>query len=462
MERSKRVKISIFIAFLFAFGSISTYFFLDYRSSSVRGLANDESLWQNTAFVLDRYAESIQARNAYASEEGKAISVMHFIVREDPAGLAYLSKLREAVRRGVNVRLIFDYWASLESSSERRLTRAMVKHLEEEGIEVRFFNKFEDKRSILKSPKRLLRRMHNKALYFHSSNTFFIGDRDIGGSYYGFKAKGEAFRSRDVVIKGLVAKDFLKHFNEMWNDLLVERLDENYSKLSQEEIARARERLDKIQRRMTKSKLFDRFKKIRDWSWKAKPVRKAIFHADRAGKGWSNTVHGRFLELLENAKKSVVFQTPYLILNPNSKGKLETAIDNGVKVQVFTNGTSITDEIYVPPAYDVDSKVLVGMGIDLYEADPEKTQKIYHSKTGVFDQKTTWHGTNNFDNRSEVWDRELAVEIEDESFAKQMQSYIDKDMAFMKKVPRGRSPLRYRSCRDYMMYLFSNLIRPIL
>jgi putative cardiolipin synthase len=157
----------------------------------------------NSAKFIDGYRDAVQIRIDHFRTEKEEINAMHFIVREDAVGLAYLAELREAAKRGVKVKVIFDHYGSTGSSSTRRLTGAMVKHLMDAGVDIKFFNVYpKSTLKRLQKPKQWLKRMHEKLLLFRGHNAFLMGDRDLSGRYFGFAKQGEKFLSRDLYVVG--------------------------------------------------------------------------------------------------------------------------------------------------------------------------------------------------------------------------------------------------------------------
>jgi putative cardiolipin synthase len=427
-------------------------------SSVSRFLASGGDGPKNSVAVIDQYRDAMQVRHDFMKAETKGIYAQHFIVREDTIGLGYFTQIREARRRGIPVKLIFDDWASVKATSPRRLTFSMVQHLIDEGVEIKFFHKI-DKRAIT-TPYRYMKRMHEKLVMFKGSESFLVGDRDAGGSYYGMKKVKERFVSRDILVKGDVSQDAFKHFEDLWDSDLVEEYDMSKLKIAPtaQDVELAKIKLDEAQRKLKAINFVDNNGTIDRWTKKLKPVKKITFLGDGVGK-IDYTAHKITLETIKNAKKSVLMSSPYVILNKKNASVLKESINNGAKITLLTNSARMTDEIWVPPAYDYDSKKLTNMGVDLWEGS---TTRIFHAKSYIIDEKIVIFGSNNFDNRSQRWDRESGIMIEDEDFAAELKKFMMDDKKQATKVDPNRLPLRKESCRDYLKFIFGQIIKPIL
>src|SRR3954470_17918601 len=81
--------------------------------------------------ILDDDREAAQARVDLIRQAKDSIEVLYFMAKDDRVALAVLQLLRDARRRGVrDVRVVID-------GSFRRIPKAVLGHLRDEGVRVR-------------------------------------------------------------------------------------------------------------------------------------------------------------------------------------------------------------------------------------------------------------------------------------------------------------------------------------
>lgn len=412
--------------------------------------------YENKAVLIDQYRDATQIRFDHVRNETKEINAIQFIVREDSGGLGYLSELRNAARRGVKVRIIFDDYGSTGASSSRKLTEAMVQHLTEEGIEIKIFHRIDSRKFL--QPSRLLKRNHQKIVIFKDSDSFIIGDRNVSGKYFGFsnpKRAGDIkFLSRDLYVHGPETLKVIQHFEESFAHPSAEVLKPKQP-IGRDEIEAAKLKLDKAAEMIELRKFVSKKGSVEDWKKKSKPVKSLTFIGDKldSAEGISQK---KLLELISNSKQSAVLETPYLILNKESKRALDNARNNKSAVEIITANSHLTDEKWVPPAADDDLRILSKEGIPVYEYDENR---IPHTKSYVIDDKFVYFGSNNFDNRSQNWDLEAGVVIDDTDMAKNLRALIERDKKYSKLMDHNRPSFRSQDC---IRWGISQLLRPIL
>ncbi len=179
---------------------------------------------------------------------------------------------------------------------------------------------------------------------------------------------------------------------------------------------------------------------------------KVQFISDLPGKNSGNLGLGgggqttRMLaDALGKAKKSVVIQTPYLVMPKGGLELFRSLIQRGVKVKVSTNSLLSTDNLQAFSGFSKQREELLEAGIDIYEFKPnpviarkliqrygklEKTAPIFaiHAKTMVIDGATLFVGTFNLDPRSANLNTEAGVVIHNPQLATQVEKEIQQDM----------------------------------
>ena len=143
----------------------------------------------------------------------------------------------------------------------------------------------------------------------------------------------------------------------------------------------------------------------------------------------------KLIELVQNAKKSIDIQTPYLITSKLSQSLFNEASKRGVKIRILTNSLASTDNVEAFSGYQSGRKDLLNTGVRIFEFRPDaKIRKdimtgelqdllnhkpIFglHAKTMVIDNKITVIETFNLDPRSANLNTECLVVVDSEKIA---------------------------------------------
>jgi putative cardiolipin synthase len=150
-------------------------------------------------------------------------------------------------------------------------------------------------------------------------------------------------------------------------------------------------------------------------------------------------------QLVVSAQKSLVIQSPYLVLSDDAKELFADALKRGVRIRINTNSLASSDNLQASSGYKNQRDSLLKMGLEIFEYKPapEIRSKLFqsaisgkikppifalHAKTMVVDSKTTYIGTYNLDPRSENLNTEVGVVIQNEALARRVESAIETDM----------------------------------
>ena len=274
------------------------------------------------------------------------------------------------------------------------------------------------------------------------------------------------FRDRDALLLGKVGLDMQKSFNRFWESPLsapVEELYDGFGILQQNVSVKDKEvqaiyadlhayannvENFRPETHQAIEKFPQAFKKlIKQVIWTD-----ITFISDTPGKnsnrlllGGSGKTTQQLATLVENAKHSIVIQSPYLVMSSEAIKLFKRAIKRGVKVKINTNSLASTDNIMAFSGYRNQRDQLIKMGIEIYEFKPapaitkhllrdevSKQSKppifAIHAKTMVVDNKTVYIGTFNFDPRSENLNTEVGVIVNNTWLASQVEHTILVDM----------------------------------
>jgi len=136
-----------------------------------------------------------------------------------------------------------------------------------------------------------------------------------------------------------------------------------------------------------------------------------------------------YLNAINNAKKRVWISSPYFVPDQQIITALALAILRGVEVRVMVPEETDSNLI------DFSHRGIVGeverTGIDIY-----KYQRGFnHQKVMLVDDRYSYVGTANFDNRSFRLNFEITMVIDDADFAKKTEAMLNKDFAGAELIP---------------------------
>jgi putative cardiolipin synthase len=154
--------------------------------------------------------------------------------------------------------------------------------------------------------------------------------------------------------------------------------------------------------------------------------------------------------LVEQARSSIVIQSPYLVMSDAAVALFQRARKRGVRVRINTNSLASTDNLQAFSGYRNDRERLLGLGLEIYEYRPDPRTQLevmkrellkvplgaerapplfgLHAKTLVVDSRAVYIGTFNLDPRSENLNTEVGVIVEDHGLAQAVQAQIELDM----------------------------------
>lgn len=418
------------------------------------------------AYVLEKGEESLISRAWLADHARESIEVQYFIWSSDNIGILAAEALLRAAERGVKVRVIVD---DLLIDAPDDFLLALAKH---PNIHIKIYN---PKHSVgTPLPKRLLnmftgfrsfnQRMHDKT-FIVDGVAAITGGRNMADEYFDFDHQYN-FRDRDVLLLGSAVDEMRFSFERFWRhpvSVSVEQLYEGIG-IMQTHIDVNSQQIEAIYQ--------DLHAYANDKENYAPEIRKAVNDIpsyfpglikelewckvdiinDLPGKNASNfALDGGGLstqalaELIRSAKRSVVIQSPYLIMSDEAKSLFGELVRRGVVIKISTNSLSSTDNLPAFSGYKNQRDELLELGIEIYEyksapkiqrslmersATKRKDMPIFalHAKSMVIDDRIAYIGTFNLDPRSSNLNTETGAIIYSEKIAKQVAQHIADDM----------------------------------
>ena len=348
--------------------------------------------------ILDNDREAAQARVDLIRQAKSRIEVLYFIAKDDRMALSVLQLLRDARRRGVGeVRVVID-------GSFRRIPKAVMAHLRDEGVLIRTYHPFD-----LRHPTWMLHRMHEKVIVVDGKR-YITGGRNLAESYFGM-GKDTNYRDIDIYVDGPSAADAERRFETVWSSKDVADLHGHVTKRGKRE---AEQHLGDALAEMTRSGFIDLGTR-RDWSAGAMDVGPVRFLA-------GHDVGTDMADLIAAAKQSVVIESPYFIPPRFFRELLLKKLAEGVRIVVVTNSVRSTDGLLPQVGYLKYRREFANAGIDFREY---KGPDCLHGKVIVVDGRVAMVGSYNIDPRSQYLNTEVTCIAENEELARALQRLID-------------------------------------
>ena len=364
------------------------------------------------ARLIETDREAAEARVEMALEAEHEILTLSFIIGHDPLTLTGLALLRDAARRGLDVKVIVD-------AQWNKIPGAVQDHLLAEGVEIREYHPFR-----LDKPHWLTRRMHDKLIVI-DGKSLMTGGRNVESSYFGL---GKQIRRRnyldlDVRVDGDAAREARDYFFRLWNSREVRKARTSRQKLDLEEAARELDRHQEWLNARVEAALNDP-NRVPEPLVEVGPVE--FLHDPVGRKGLEPGVAQGLGKLLDGAQEAVIIESPYLVPSRAFRKTLKRALARGVHIRILTNSLNTTDNLFPQAGYVGHRKPLVRQGVELWEyLGPESL----HTKAAVIDGETVIVGSFNLDPRSERLNTELVVVMRDKELASSLLATMDGNLS---------------------------------
>ncbi len=328
----------------------------------------------------------------------ESIFLESYIFADDAVGNEFADALIAAARRGVRVRILQDWFGARGEASGRFWTR-----LREAGIEVRFFNPFR-----FESPLAWLRRDHRKSLVVDGQLGFVTG-LCIAARWAGDPARGiPPWRDTGIEVEGPAVADLAHAFSRTWAEA-GPPLDES-SLPRRERIAPAGD----VSLRVIATE----------------PSTTGTYRLD--------------ILIAAMARRSLWLTDAYFFGLPSYVQALRAAAIDGVDVRLLVPGSS--DLGIVKRLGAAGYRPLLLAGIRVFEWNGP----MLHAKAAVADGRWARVGSTNLNLASWMGNWELDVAVEDDGFAREMESAYEMDLANATEItlgPRRALPRSHTSTR---------------
>ncbi len=292
---------------------------------------------------FERLLEELEKAESY-------IFMEYFIIQEGEMWDPILDVLKRKAAEGVTVRLIYD-----DVGCFVLLPNDYAKQLQQYGIECAVFNPFKPLLTTVQN-----NRDHRKIVSV-DGKVAFTGGINLADEYINAYEKHGHWKDAAVMIRGKAAWSFTLMFLQMWE--LITGDDEDYTAFYPQGVTEY---------------AHDGF---------VQPYADSPLDRENVGEHV-------YLQIINNARRYVYINTPYLIIDDSMLSALCLAAKSGVDVRIVTPHK--WDKRFVHMTTRSYYRDLIEAGVKIYEYTPG----FMHAKTFVADDAVATIGTVNLDYRS--------------------------------------------------------------
>lgn len=304
----------------------------------------------------------------------RSIHLQTYIFDGDETGILVADALKEAARRGVEVYMLLDGYAS------RHLSDVCIAELKRAGIYFRFFE------PLLKSERFYFgRRLHHKLLVVDQQFAL-VGGINISNRYNDMPNQ-PAWLDWAVLVEGEAAQELFKVCATLWFKSRI---------MAKSYIRNARPMVFPV--------LWDCAVRVRRNDW----VRRL------------NQISGSYQHMFRAAEKHVWIMSSYFLPGRIIRKSMLDAIRRGVSVRVILAGASDVPISKFAERYIY--RWLLRKGVEIYEYP----RCVLHAKVSSYDGKWVTIGSYNVNNISAYASVELNLEIRKRLFAVDVENSIQK------------------------------------
>lgn len=342
------------------------------------------------------------------------IFLEYFIIDDGVMWRGIYDILREKVKQGVEVRLLYDDVGCMNT-----LPRHFARKLRADGIDVACFGKISPRVSSAHN-----NRDHRKILVI-DGNVGYTGGMNIADEYINVIKRFGFWKDGGIRLEGDAVLGLTQMFLAMWD--LTAGCNSDYEKY--------------LTRRIDDG--VDEGDGGYYLTFGSGPLPNYPIHVGERA----------FLDLINRAERYLYITTPYLIVGYDLTEALRGAAQRGVDVRIITPGTP--DKKLVKLMTKSSYPHLMEAGVKIYEYAPG----FIHEKTLVSDDTYAVVGTINFDYRSLIHHYENAVWMYNTPTVPIIREQFEQTIQESKFVTRKRARL---TVREWLMRCIIRLFAPLL
>lgn len=385
---------------------------------------------KNIYRILNNEKDALQCRIDLIQQAGKGDEVLlsTYIIRDDIVGLTMLQLLAEAEQRGAVVHLLVDDLGN-------RLPNSLLRYLEEIGVENRTFNirhwaKF----------RTMVDRMHGKMLITQQKN-MIIGGRNLKEQYYTLDSVSNFLDREVLVLSDSAVAEARRHFYSMWDYRQLTN-HKRKGKLSEEQRHKWKTAMA-VAPAALRRRIGISLQTQRDWTKGVEPADNPVHfvHDNFYRKEGKKRIRKprkdsqctrELIALVDSAKISLDIENAYFSPTYRWWKALKRASNRGVRIRLLTNSAYSNDVPLLQAVYRYKRKRYLRAGIEIWEY---WGKKMLHTKAMVIDGHISMVGSYNLDVKSQRFNTEVAVWVDDGSIAATHLQLMDHNLALA--LPAG-------------------------
>ncbi|MBI4682348.1 MAG: hypothetical protein HY757_04515 [Nitrospirae bacterium] len=347
---------------------------ITFQKSIIENILGLSFTGNNRIQLLKNGRETFQTILDLVSAAREIICIEFYIFKDDDTGKKLAGILKEKVKEGVKVYLLYDHFGSFLTS------RDFWSDLNKAGVNIRVSHPFK-----WSAPRGYIYRNHKKLLIIDGTKAV-TGGFNIADEYHGyFKKRKIMWRDTGIYLEGPIASVLMNIFQKSWKTWRGRSI--NW---------------------ITESKTFTH----------GIPVIPIFVNSGRARRKMRRLLIYSF----KNAKESIFLTTAYFIPSNRILRAMINAAERGVTLKLLLPGKSdITSVLYAGRSY---YNRLLKAGVEIYNYQ----DAVLHAKTTVFDGCWSIIGSANIDFQSLRRNEESNVGILDRDFSRHMTDVFHKDL----------------------------------
>lgn len=343
------------------------------------------------------------------------INIQYYIFRCDELGNKLLKLLKQKISEGVEVRLLVD---GMGSSS---LNKKDIKFIRSIGIKFTFFFP-----SIFKYINLRINYRNHRKIVIIDGRIGYIGGFNVGNEYVNKGKQFDFWRDTHLRIKGDAVLELQKRFALDWEyaakesinekQYIITKLNPSYNDsyvlndLYDNSYNKEKTHLNKVVKYNNYIEEIKKFNNV------------GIQIISSGPDNLEEYIRNSYFKLINNARKNIYIQTPYLVLDEPMITALKIASLSGVDVRVMVPNKA--DHFFMAYALSASIDSLIHSGVKFYKFK----KGFIHSKTIVVDSSVCSIGTANLDIRSFKLNFEINAIIYDHNMAIYNENIFLKDM----------------------------------
>ncbi len=370
-----------------------------------------------------------------------SLDLQYYIFRGDESGRLVTEALAQAAQRGVKIRLIVDDGETVAGDEQ------LFALAGNPSVSIRIFNpwryrghsRFLRGSEFLFNKSRLDYRMHNK-LFVVDGAIALIGGRNIGDQYFQVDPDSQ-LADDDVLVTGPLIPKLSEAFEKYWGSELAvpaEAIVPHQQADAERAAALATRRTAPEKTTSADAHFVEKLtagEPLRSLlagsapvSWAAaeiacdSPDKKPVAGGERVGSLMFDTI----AKAVRGTQSELLMITPYLVPTPDEQKLLTDRTESRRRVRILTTSLEANNDPVAEAGYDHYRVPLLRAGVELYElrTRPESTRGSgqsakmtrygtysLHAKLLIFDRKTIFVGSMNYDARSRWLNTEIGLVI---------------------------------------------------